>query len=178
MSNKVFIATSLDGYIAGKNNEIDWLESIPNPDNIDMGYQAHMESVDALVMGRNTMELVASMDIEWPYSKPVFVLSRSLENLPDKLEGKAFLIKGDIKSINTELKKKGYNHLYIDGGLTIQSFLKEDLVDELIITTIPILLGGGIRLFGELDRALEFRCTRSERYSNGICQNRFSRHSD
>ncbi|MFM9785983.1 dihydrofolate reductase family protein, partial [Streptomyces scabiei] len=73
MSNKVFIATSLDGYIAGKNNEIDWLEAIPNPDNIDMGYQAHMESIDSLVMGRNTMELVANMDIEWPYSKPVFV---------------------------------------------------------------------------------------------------------
>ncbi|MEW6991451.1 dihydrofolate reductase family protein [Colwelliaceae bacterium 6441] len=64
MSNKVFIATSLDGYIAGKNNEVDWLEAIPNPDNIDMGFQALMESIDALVMGRNTMELVASMDIE------------------------------------------------------------------------------------------------------------------
>lgn len=80
-----------------------------------------------------------------------------------------------MKSINTELKEKGYEHLYIDGGLTIQSFLKEDLVDELIITTIPILLGSGIRLFGELDDVLEFRCTKSERYSNGICQNHFSR---
>ncbi|WP_337140949.1 dihydrofolate reductase family protein, partial [Staphylococcus aureus] len=81
------------------------------------------------------MELVANMDIEWPYSKPVFVLSNSLENVPDKLDGKVFLVKGDIKSINNELKEKGYNKLYIDGGLTVQSFLKEDLVDELIITT-------------------------------------------
>lgn len=178
MSNKVFIATSLDGYIAGKNNEIDWLDTIPNPDNNDMGYQAHMESVGALVMGRNTMELVANMDIEWPYSKPVFVLSKSLKELPDKLKGKVFLTKGDIKAINKELKGKGYNNLYIDGGLTVQSFLKEDLVDELIITTIPILLGGGIRLFGELEHTLEFRCTKSERYSNGVCQNRFERHSD
>lgn len=176
MSNKVFIATSLDGYIAGKNNEIDWLEAIPNPDNIDMGYQTHMDSVDALVMGRNTMELVANMDIEWPYSKPVYVLSKSLKKLPNKLKEKVFLIKGDIMSINKELKEKGYNNLYIDGGLTVQSFLKEDLVDELIITTIPILLGGGIRLFGDLDSALEFRCTKSEKYSNGICQNRFERH--
>ncbi|MFM9577854.1 hypothetical protein ACKI2A_47370, partial [Streptomyces turgidiscabies] len=92
-------------------------EAIPNPDNIDMGYQAHMESIDSLVMGRNTMELVANMDIEWPYSKPVFVLSNSLENVPDKLDGKVFLVKGDIKSINNELKEKGYNNLYIDGGL-------------------------------------------------------------
>jgi len=178
MSNKVFIATSLDGYIAGKNNEIDWLETIPNPDNIDMGYQAHIDSVDALVMGRNTMELVANMDIEWPYNKPVFVLSKSLKQLPDKLEGKVFLVKGDIRSINKELEEKGYNNLYIDGGLTVQSFLKEDLVDELIITTIPILLGDGIRLFGGLERALEFRCTKSEKYSNGICQNRFERYRD
>ena len=81
------------------------------------------------------------------------------------------------KELNNELKEKGYNNLYIDGGLTVQSFLKEDLVDELIITTIPILLGSGIRLFGELERALEFRCTKSERYSNGICQNSFERYS-
>ena len=177
MSNKVFIATSLDGYIAGKNNEIDWLKAIPNNDNSDMVFQAHMESIDALVMGRNTMNLVANMDIKCPYSKPVFVLSKSLKKIPGKLEGKAFLVKVDIKNINNELKKKEYNNLYIDGGLTVQSFLKEDLIDELIITTIPILLGSGIRFFCELDRALEFRCTKSERYSNGICQNRFERYS-
>ncbi len=175
MSNIVFIATSLDGYIAGKNNEIDWLEIIPNPEKIDMGYQAHLDNTDAIVMGRNTMELVANMDIEWPYSKPVFVLTKSLKELPDKVRDKAFLIEGDIQSINEELSKKGYQNLYIDGGLTIQSFLKEDLIDEIIITTIPILLGGGIPLFGVMESTLEFRCTNSERFANGICQNRYQR---
>ncbi|MEW6991452.1 dihydrofolate reductase family protein [Colwelliaceae bacterium 6441] len=100
-----------------------------------------------------------------------------MKKVPDKLEGKVFLVKGNVKSINNELKAKGYINLYINGGLTIQSFLKEDLVDQLIITTIPILLGSGIRLFGELDHVLEFRCTKSERYSNGICQNHFERYS-
>lgn len=175
MSNKVFIATSLDGFIAGKNNEIDWLESIPNPDNNDMGYSAHMDNIDALVMGRNTMELVANMDIDWPYTKPVFVISNTLTELPEKLKDKAFLIKGEASTINNQLKDKGYNNLYIDGGRTIQSFLQADLIDEMIITTIPILLGGGIRLFGDLEKSLEFRCAESIKFNNGICQNRYVR---
>ena len=99
MTNKVFIATSLDGYIAGKNNELDWLEVDPAPESMDMGYQAHVDSIDALVMGRNTMELIAAMDIDWPYDKPVFVLSRTLKALPKKLSGKVFLVNDDIKAL-------------------------------------------------------------------------------
>ena len=77
-SNKVFIATSLDGHIADKNGEIDWLHAIPNPDNIDMGYQDFITQIDAIVMGRNTFETVCNFDMDWPYEMPVFVLSNTV----------------------------------------------------------------------------------------------------
>ncbi|WP_340679085.1 dihydrofolate reductase family protein [Paraglaciecola sp.] len=175
MANIVFIATSIDGYIADKNNEVDWLHAIPNPDNLDMGFVKHMENIDALVMGRNTLELVLSLDCDWPYSKPVFVLSNTLNAAPKGYEDKVSLVNGDLKKLTEELKGKCFGNLYIDGGVTIQSFLKEDLIDEMIITTIPVLLGGGIPLFSQLSDTLEFRCTDSEIFSNGISQNRFKR---
>ncbi len=82
MSNIVFIATSLDGYIADKQGDLDWLQAIPNPDSDDMGYNAHIDRIDALVMGRNTMDMVLSFGIDWPYSKPVYVLSNTLSEVP------------------------------------------------------------------------------------------------
>lgn len=175
MANSVFIATSLDGYIADKNNEVDWLHAIPNPDNLDMGFVQHMDSIDALVMGRNTLDLVLTLACDWPYSKPVFVLSNTLETVPEGYEGKVSLVKGDLIKLTETLTEQGYKNLYIDGGITIQNFLKADLIDEMIITTIPVLLGGGIPLFGELTDSLEFRCTGSELFPMGISQNRFKR---
>ena len=89
MSNIVFIATSLDGYIADKDGGLDWLQSIPNPENLDMGWGDLIDRIDALVMGRKTFEKVCSFDCDWPYSKPVFVLSNSMKSKPDGYEGKA-----------------------------------------------------------------------------------------
>ncbi len=175
MANIVFIGTSLDGYIADKNNGIDWLQSVPNPDGSDMGYAEHTKSIDALVMGRNTLELVISFGIDWPYTKPVFVLSNTMKAVPEGYEDKVFLRKGELKKIVADLNDEGYKNLYIDGGVTIQNFLKEDMIDEIIITTIPILLGGGIPLFGELSEPLRFKCTKSEQLINAVCQSRFVR---
>jgi dihydrofolate reductase len=173
--NSVFIATSIDGYVADKNGGIDWLHSIPNPDNIDMGYSEFTSQIDALVMGRTTFETVCGFDMDWPYEKPVFVLSNSLKELPEDYKGKAFLIKGTLTEILEQIHQKGYHQLYIDGGATIQGFLKEDLIDEITITIIPILLGGGSLLFSELSYALEFECTESKVYLNKIVQNHFRR---
>jgi len=173
--NSVFIATSIDGYIADKNNSIDWLHTIPNPENSDMGFNEHFEHIDALVMGRNTFGLVCSFDCDWPYNKPVFVLSNTMDSVPKGYEGKITLISGELAHIVKYLNLQGFNNLYIDGGITIQNFLKADLIDKMIITTIPIVLGGGIALFGELNQALNFKCTKSERYVNAIVQNHFER---
>lgn len=173
--NKVFIATSLDGYIADKSGEIDWLHSIPNPDNIDMGYEKFISQIDALVMGRTTFETVCGFDMDWPYKKPVFVLSNSLKNAPKEYEGKAEIINGELKNVLDQIHNKGYDKLYIDGGTTIQSFLKEDLIDEMTITIIPILLGGGTTLFNELPNMLEFECIESKIYLGSVVQNYFVR---
>ncbi len=173
--NCVFIATSLDGYIADKNGGLDWLYSIPNPDHLDMGYVDFTSKIDALVMGRVTFETVLGFDVEWPYQKPVFVLSNSLEAIPDSHKDKAFLVNGDLNEILEQIHQKGHHRLYIDGGGTIQSFLKQDLIDEIIISTIPILLGGGYPLFSDLPNALEFEFVGSRVYLNQVVQNHFRR---
>jgi len=173
--NSVFIATSLDGYIADKNGGIDWLHSIPNPDNDDIGYVEFNKEIDALVMGRKTFETVLGFDVDWPYNKPVFVLSNKLKEIPKSHKDKAFLVKGTLTEILDQIHDKGYNRLYIDGGTTIRNFLKEDLIDEMVITTIPVLLGGGSPLFTELPNELKFELIGTKTYLNQITQSHYKR---
>jgi len=175
MKNSVYIATSLDGFIATSDGGIDWLMEIPNPQKSDYGYAEFMNQIDALVMGRNTFEKVLSFGGEWPYKKPVFVLSKTLSEIPEIVRDKVKLLNGSIKYIVNQLNEKGYNNLYIDGGKTIQSFLKEDLIDELIITKIPILLGDGYPLFGKLSKPLKFTYKNTEVYDNGLVKTQYIR---
>ena len=149
MANFVYIATSLDGFIAKKNGSIDWLNEIPNPDGSDYGFSDFMNNIDAIVMGRNTFELVLTFD-KWPYNKPVFVLSRTLQRVSDNLKDKVELINCNPDEVVNLLNSRNYKNIYIDGGITIQKFLRNELIDEIIITRIPILLGRGIPLFAEL----------------------------
>lgn len=173
--NLVFIATSLDGYIADKNGGLDWLQMIANPQKNDMGYIAFMEKIDALIMGRKTFDTVANFDGEWPYSKPVFVCSNTLSTLPAAYNNKAFLVKGKPNEILTTIHQLGYFSLYIDGGATVQGFLAEDLIDEITFTQMPILLGGGIRLFDQLPNALVFEHVNTEVYLGEIVQSHYCR---
>ena len=173
--NSVFIATSLDGYIADKNGGIDWLHSIPNPKNDDMGYVEFTNDIDALVMGRTTFETVCGFDVDWPYDKPVFVLSNKLKEIPESHKGKVFLVKGTLTEILDQIYEKELNKLYIDGGTTIRNFLKEDLIDEMVLTTIPILLGGGFSLFSELPDKMKFELIGTKIYLNQITQNHYKR---
>lgn len=173
--NSVFLATSLDGYIADKNGRIDWLESTPNPNKSDLGFNKFIEQIDALVMGRNTFETVCGFDFGWPYKIPVFVLSNSLKEIPKDYQDKAYLVKGTMQKVIEQIHQKGHYHLYIDGGATVQSFLKEDLIDDLTITTIPIVLGDGIPLFTVLNRKLDFELVSSEVYINQLVQSRYCR---
>ncbi|MES9833665.1 MAG: dihydrofolate reductase family protein [Candidatus Thiodiazotropha sp. DIVDIV] len=151
MTSYVYIAQSLDGYIAGPNGELDWLDEIDNPEQSDFGFSAYMSNIDALIMGRKTYEKVLSFGM-WPYDKPVFVASNSLCELPVVADGKAFLLSGTPKEMVRSLNERGCFNLYVDGGSLIQSFLIANLIDKIIITTVPVILGGGITLFGKMPR--------------------------
>ena len=175
MKNIVFIATSLDGYIADRNGGLDFLQSVPNPDNDQLGFPEFMDSIDALVMGRKTYETVLGFGGNWPYTKPVFVLTNTLTSLPEHLLGKVELVDGPIKELVQSLNQRGYSNLYIDGGQLIQSFLKEDMIDELIISQIPVLIGGGVPLFGELGCHLMFEHHETEVMLNAIVRSHYSR---
>ena len=173
--NSVYIATSLDGYIADKDGGIEWLDSIPIPENEDMGYVAFTANIDALVMGRTTFETVLGFDVEWPYDKPVFVLSNTMKEIPESHQGKAFLVKGTLKEILEHIHSTGCHRLYIDGGTTIKGFLEEDLIDEMIITVFPVLLGGGAPLFHNLSNELKFELVGSQVYANQLVQSHYCR---
>jgi len=174
MTNTAYIATSLDGYIAAADGGIDWLIAVPNPEGSDYGFAEFMSRIDALVMGRNTFEKVLTFS-EWVYEKPVFVLSNTLKNVPEHLADKAFIVSGDLNELVETLNAKGYKNLYIDGGKTIQSFLQLDRIDELIITTIPVLLGRGISLFGDLPAALSFEHKETTVHSGQLVMSRYTR---
>ena len=174
MKTYVYIAESLDGYIARKNGDLDWLNEIPNPEGSDFGFYDFLEQIDAIVMGKNTFEKVLTFP-QWPYLKPVFVLSRSLKALPDHLSKKAFIASGNPASVLKNLRKLGFNSLYIDGGKTIQGFLIEDLIDELIISRVPVLLGDGIPLFNKLAKELHFEHYKTDVFSNCLVKSHYKR---
>lgn len=175
MANFVYIATSLDGYIADEKGGLDWLYATPNPDESDFGWSAFMANMDALLMGRKTFEAVCGFDMPWPYEKPVFVLSHTMTEVPHALKEKVELVSGPLKQVVGALKERGFEHLYIDGGETIQGFLAEDLIDELTITRIPILLGAGVPLFGNLDQPMFFEHVHTEVHLNALVQSRYRR---
>lgn len=155
MKNIVYIATSLDGYIATLDGKIDWLTDIPNPSHDDFGFADFINGIDAIVMGRNTFETVISFESR-PYEKPVFVLSSTLKDIPKHLTNKVEILNGNPKAILKTIHYKWFENIYIDGGKTIQGFLAEGYIDEMIITRIPIILWNGIPLFDKIDHQIHF----------------------
>lgn len=173
--NRVYIATSLDGYIADKNGGLAWLDAIPNPEGDNMGYNDFMANTDALLMGRTTFETVCGFDVEWPYTKPVYVLSNNLTEVPEEYTGKVWLVKGTLPEVLKQIHGKGHHRLYLDGGKLITGFLAADLVGEMIITVFPVLLGGGHRLFGELPKPLDYELVSSRVCLGQLVQSHYRR---
>lgn len=174
MSNYVYIATSLDGFIATEDGGVDWLSEIPNPEGSDFGFSKFMKNVDALLMGRKTFEIVLSFGV-WPYDKPVYVLSSKLAEIPEDLKSKAFLIGGNLEDAIQKLEELGMENIYVDGGQVIQSFFKADLIDELILTTVPVLLGKGIRLFEDTGEIKKFKLLKTEIFNDCLVKNHYVR---
>ena len=170
----VFIATSLDSYIARLNGKLDWLEI--NADlrkNEDFGYKSYMDSVDCIVMGRNTFEKAVSFP-EWPYpNRRVIVLSRIWKQIPDKYADLAELYTGKVELLTVELQNQGVRHVYVDGGITIQSFIKQDLLTDMTITQLPILLGRGIPLFDSFNGDINLELDYAKSYPCGFVQSKY-----
>ena len=166
----VFIATSLDGFIARPDGGLDWLP-VPDPeDPEDYGYHAFMDSVDCLVMGRKSFETVMAFE-PWPYGeKRVIVLSATLDAISTPIGGQVELFKGSQEALVEKLSAEGVRRVYLDGGKTIQGFLRAGLVSDILITTIPVLIGQGIPLFGPLDGDIALTHLRTEAYPNGFVQ--------
>jgi dihydrofolate reductase len=175
MANFIYVACSIDGFIAKPDGDINWLNEIPNENNDDYGYEEFMRRVDGLIMGRKTFEKVLEFDLpEWPYKKPVFVLSTTLKRIPEKLNGKVEILREtNLRAILSGLKLRNIHNVYVDGGKTIQSFLKENLIDEMIVTTISMLLGNGIPLFGATNIETKFKLAKTERINEYMVKNHY-----
>ena len=169
----VFIATSLDGFIARPNGDLDWLTGAHSaPSEQDYGYQEFMDTVDTIVLGRNTFELVLTFNT-WPYSgKKVVVLSSRLDAIPPHLADSVEWLSLPPRRLVERLAAQGATHLYVDGGKTIQGFLNAGLLNELIITRIPILIGTGIPLFGPLNHDIKLTHVATRQFENGFVQSR------
>ncbi|MGC2280229.1 MAG: dihydrofolate reductase family protein [Candidatus Acidiferrales bacterium] len=166
----VFVGTSVDGFIARPKGALDFL---PVGGGEPHGYNEFIATVDALVIGRNTFETVLGFP-EWPYGeKRLVVLSSRAINLAAARGGNVEQMTGEPAAIIAKLAASGARHLYVDGGITIQRFLRAGLVQRLIITRVPVLIGEGIPLFGTLPRDLQLRHIKTQHYSSGLVQTEY-----
>jgi dihydrofolate reductase len=166
----VFVGTSVDGFIARPNGDLDFL---PEGGGEPHGYTEFMASVDALVIGRKTFEKVLTFET-WPYGdKRVVVLSSRPVDLSAVRGGVVEQMAGPPADIVSQLAAGGAHHLYVDGGITIQGFLRAGLVQRLIITRVPVLIGEGVPLFGALPRDIRLHHVTTRHYPSGLVQSEY-----
>lgn len=169
----VFIAASLDGFIARPDGGLDWLEGAEDAGGEDYGYGRLMASVDRLVMGRNTFDTVLAFPA-WPYGEtPVVVLTHRPLALPAGFPGRVSVSAETPGALVQRLGDEGARHLYVDGGRTIQGFLAAGVVDEMTLTRIPVLLGAGIPLFGPTGGDILLRHVETRAFPNGYVQSTY-----
>jgi dihydrofolate reductase len=169
----VFIATSLDGFIARRDGGIDWLDRYATGGQ-DHGYDAFMASVDGIVMGRGTFETARSFPA-LPYTKPVVVMSRTLseERLRADVRGKVRLSTLAPQPLMATLFAEGLRRVYVDGGKVIRSFLNQGLIADMVLTRVPILLGDGIPLFGGTTGDIALRHVGTTAFASGLVQSKY-----
>ncbi len=182
MKCSVYIATSADGYIALPDGGVDWLHTSGNleadMDDEDMGFLNFINSVDCMIMGRKCMEVIASMNLtteQWPYGNMrIVVLSNTVKEPPESLRGRVNMYSGSIPDLMIALESEGFEHAYIDGGSTITSFINFKLIDQMIITKAPILLGEGIPLFGKIKHRPKLENAETRAFKNDFVQVKYN----
>jgi dihydrofolate reductase len=169
----VFIATSLDGFIARRDGGIDWLEKYAAGGE-DHGYGAFMASVDGIVMGRGTFETALAF-AAWPYAKPVVVLSRTLNETRLRVDLRSEVRISTLKPwpLMATLFAEGLKRVYVDGGKVIRAFLNEGLITDMILTRVPIILGDGIPLFGGTAGDIALRHVETTAFASGLVQSKY-----
>lgn len=173
ISGHVFIATSLDGYIAREDGDIAWLIERDDPSE-DHGYDAFIQDIDVIIMGRGTYESVCNIT-PWFYNRPVVVLSSSLtaQDLPEGLVGKVRISNQSPQDTMKMLEAEGYRKAYIDGGRVIQSFLALGMIQSFVITRVPVLLGSGRPLFGKLSTDINLKHQSTCSFPSGLIQSSY-----
>ncbi|MDW7695619.1 dihydrofolate reductase family protein [Flammeovirgaceae bacterium SG7u.111] len=165
---KLYIATSLDGYIARPDGKLDWLDAVPNPDKLDYGYFAFYDSVDTVIMGRKTYEEVLGFGVPWPYpDSKSYVLTKSGKG-EAKTENTE-IYAGDIKELVDKLNAEGGKDVWlVGGGELVTAFLNLDLIDEMIISIAPTIIGEGIPLFPNKPKDSTWKLAGTESFPNGM----------
>jgi len=170
MTASVFIGTSVDGFIARPNGDLDFL---PDGGGEPHGYTEFIASVDAIVIGRKTFETVLAFEA-WPYGdKRVVVLSNRPVDFSAVRGGVVEQMAGPPADIVSQLAASGAHHLYIDGGVTIQGFLRAGVIQRLVITRVPVLIGRGIPLFGTLPHDVHLKHISTRHYASGLVQSEY-----
>jgi len=176
MTRKVilYIAVSLDGYIAQPNDDLGFL-SIVEQEGEDYGYLDFIETIDAVIVGRKTYEKVISMGIDFPHAdKDAYIITRT----PRPQKGNVKFYTGQLKTLVEKLKAEAGKNIFCDGGAEIvNELLKDDLIDEFIISIIPILLGNGTKLFKDGRPETKLELTSIKSFEKGLAQLHYQRKS-
>jgi len=169
MRASVFVGVSLDGFIARSNDDLDWL---PQDSGEDRGYDAFMATVDALVIGRNTFDKVMTFEA-WPYGEKLVVVLSNRPLPPAPAGSRVERLSGPPGDVVSQLAARGIQHIYVDGGVTIQRFLQAGLIQRLTITWVPVLIGAGIPLFGDAHRDITLRHLATRQFPSGLVQSQY-----
>lgn len=168
----VYIAASADGYIARADGRLDWLPAPPEGE--DYGYAAFVASVDTIVLGRVTYEAVLGFGIEWPYAGlRAVVLSSGTPDVPEALADVVEVRRGEPATVLRDLGASGTRRAWIDGGATVQRFVRAGCVAEMTVTRVPVLLGGGVPLFGALRTDVPLVHAETHAFADGCVQTRY-----
>ena len=172
---KLFIATTIDGFIARENGSLDWLNEIPNPDKLDYGYGDFLAEIDVLIMGRKTYEEILGFGVEWPYYNCKSFIVTSNINYQTNTDNTVIINTLDKQLIDIIRSASEKNIWIVGGGQIITEFINNNLIDEMTLSLIPTILGKGIQLFPNSPKETKFDLVNTESFDTGVVNLTFKR---
>lgn len=170
---KLYIATSIDGYIAHVDGDLDWLTEFPNPQKDDYGYKEFFNSIDTVIMGGNTYRGIISMDVLWPYQdKITYIVTQNPFCAQENIH---YITENIAETISQLREEEGKDIWLVGGGRLTTMLLNSNLVDEMIITVIPVILGRGISLFPNHPNTSNWEAVEVQKFENGVSQTKFKK---